>query len=253
MTMARVLIEDQRIGGQPALHACPLAQADAPLPTVLVYHGFTRSKELDCNLALMLARAGLRVVMPEADGHGERFDGDAAARQRRFWHILRSSLDELPALRADLQARGWIADGRLGVAGLSMGGFVALGALARFDWLRVGVSWMGAAHFHDISRTVHPPLGRCDAQTAAAHEACMAQLHPVEPGQCLDRLATRPLLLWHGERDEVVPFSESARLHAEMRRRGLADRLELVAEPVATHKLTQAGAEAGVRFLERQL
>lgn len=251
--MARLLIEHTRIGGWPALHAAPADPIDRPLPTVLLYHGFTRSKELDSNLAVMMATAGLRVVMPEADGHGERFDGDATARQRRFWHILRTCLDEMPSLREDLLSRGWVQDARLGVAGLSMGGFVALGALARFGWLRAGVSWMGAVNFREISRTVHPPLGRYDEQTAEAHDACMAQLHPDEPGQRLAQLATRPLMLWHGERDEVVPFRESAGLHAEMTRLGLADRLEWVADPVATHKLNEAGARAGVAFLERVL
>ena len=78
----------------------------------------------------MRARAGLRVVMPEADGHGERFDGDATARLLRFWDIVRGCIDEMSAIREDLEDRRLVKDGRIGVAGLSMGGFVALG-LAR--------------------------------------------------------------------------------------------------------------------------
>lgn len=251
--MARVLIEEARVGVLPALHACPLARCDAPLPTVIVCHGFTRSKELDSNLAFMLARAGMRVVMPEADGHGERFDGDAQGRLLRFWEILRNAIDEVPRVREDLEARGLVDGGRIAIAGLSMGGFVALGALARFGWLRAGVSWMGSAYFHDLARTLYPPLGVGDDATAAAHAAHMDRLQLVEPGAMLEQLASRPLLLWHGVRDEVVPFSESARLHADLTRRGLAGRVEFVADPAATHKLSQSAAEAGLRFLERVL
>lgn len=249
----RILVEETRLAGWPTLHAAPAARFDEPLPTVLVYHGFTRSKELDSNLAVMLARAGLRAVLPEAQGHGERFDGDAALRLTRFWDILKSCIDELPLLRDALQARGWVDGNRLGVAGLSMGGFVVLGALARYDGLRAGVSWMGSGHYLSLARTLYPPLGAYTPATAAAHEGHLTPLADYDPSLRLERLARQPLLLWHGVRDEVVPFSESARLYAELVRHGYADQVEFVADPMATHKLPVAGAEAGVAFLRRML
>jgi fermentation-respiration switch protein FrsA (DUF1100 family) len=251
--LSRILVESTHIAGWPALHAAPAALFDAPLPTVLVYHGFTRSKELDSNLALMLACAGLRAVMPEADGHGVRFEGDAAARQGRFWDILMSSIDELPRVRDDIVARGWVDAGRVGVAGLSLGGFVVLGALARYDGLRAGVSWMGAGHFSELSGTLHPPLGACTQASSAAHAGWLAVLADYDPSRWFDRLARQPLLLWHGVRDEVVPFAQSVRLHAELVRRGGGGRVELVLDPAASHKLPLAGAEAGVAFLAGRL
>ena len=251
--MSRILVEEVLLGGWPALHAAPAERFDAPLPTVLLCHGFTRSKELDSNLAVMLARAGLRAVLPEADGHGARFDGDAAQRLMRFWDIVRGCIDELPRLRDELIARGWVDAGRIAVAGLSMGGFVVLGGLARHDWLRAGVSWMGSGHYLDLARTLYPPLGAYTPATAAGHEARMAPLAGYDPSARLTRLARRPLLLWHGVRDETVPFSESARLHAALVRRGLARQLEFIADPNATHKLPLAGAQAGVDFLRRVL
>lgn len=251
--MARILIEDERLGGWPALHACPLTQADQPLPTVVVYHGFTRSKEHDSNLACMLAQAGFRVIMPEADGHGERFDGDAASRPLRFWDILRSCIDELAPIHQELLQRGWVLDGRIAVAGLSMGGFVTLGALVRYPWLQAGVSWMGSAYFQDLARTLYPPQGAYNEQTADRHESHMVRMCLYDPSTQLERLANRPLLLWHGVRDEVVPFSESARLHAQLVRQGLAQQVQLMADPNATHKLPVGGAQAGVDFLRRVL
>lgn len=253
-----VVVDALTLGGQPALMAAPAAAGDAALPIVVVYHGFTRSKELDSHLAVALAQAGLRAVMPEADGHGERHDGDDAARVRRFWSIVRSSIDELPALRADLRLRGLLAldpqgQDRLGVAGLSMGGFIALGCLALHTGLHAGVSWMGSGHYLDLARTLYPPLGRYDAATAAAHEAAMAPLAALDPCRSLHQLGATPLLLWHGVRDEIVPFTESARLHAEMVRQGVAGRLQFVADPLATHKLNVPAVAAGVDFLKGHL
>lgn len=252
-TMKRILIEEGRFGGLPGLHACPLDLAEAPLPTVIVWHGFTRSKEIDSNLAYMFAHAGLRVLMPEADGHGERLNRNPAAKPKNFWEILRSCIDEMPTLRDALMQRGLVQDGRIAVAGLSMGGFAALGALARYEWLCAGVSWMGSAYFLDLARTLHPPMQRYDASTADNHESHMLRLNLLDPSTTMERLANRPLLLWHGVRDEVVPFSESARLYADMVKQGLAERLEFVVDPQASHKLPMAGALAGVNFLTRIL
>jgi len=240
--MQRIVIEETRLGGQPAVLAAPADRIDAPLPTVLVYHGFTRSKEFDSNLAYMFARAGVRAILPEAQGHGERFDGDADARLLSFWDIVCGCIDEASQLREELVSRGLVQDGRLGVAGLSMGGFIALGCLARYEWLRAGVSWMGSGHFVELARVLYPPPADCVELLAA-----------YDPAPRMERLAGRPLLLWHGMRDEVVPCAESARLHAEMVRRGMAQKLQYIADPNATHKLTAAGAQAGVEFLAREL
>ena len=84
-------------------------------------HGYTSSKEVYAYFAYALARAGFRVVLPDADRHGERFDGDEARRLATFWEILRSNIDELPQIKAHFERLGLIADERIGVAGASMG------------------------------------------------------------------------------------------------------------------------------------
>lgn len=246
-----VLVRSHTLAGIPVLHAAPAAHWDAPLPTVLLYHGFTRSKELDSNLACMLAQVGLRAVMPEAEGHGARFDGDSAGRLRRFWDIVRCSIDELPALRTALVTRGWTADDQVAVAGLSMGGFIALGALARHEGLRAGVSWMGSGRYLELSHTLYPPLGPNADHTA--HAAAMAGLAQYDPWCQLERLARQPLLLWHGRNDEIVPCAESADLQQRLQAHNLDAQLEFVVDDQAGHKLNEAGARCGVHFLKRVL
>lgn len=246
-----ILLRAHTLAGVPVLHAAPAAHWDAPLPTVLLYHGFTRSKELDSNLACMLAQAGLRAVMPEAEGHGARFDGDSARRLHRFWDIVRNSIDEMPALRTALVARGWAAHNQVAVAGLSMGGFIALGALARHEGLQAGVSWMGSGRYLALSRTLYPPLGA--TADDAAHATAMAPLAEYDPERHLERLARQPLLLWHGQHDEIVPFSESAGLQQRLQALSLDEQLEFVADAQAGHKLNEAGARCGVHFLQRVL
>ena len=249
----RVSLDAEGVGGLPVLHAAPQAQAHLPLPTVFLYHGFTSSKELYSYLAFMLAQAGFRVIAPEALLHGRRFDGDEAGRPRQFWTILKANIDELPQLHAHYVAQGLVADGRVGVMGASMGGYTALGCMARYPWIKAVCSYMGSAYFQDSSQHLYPPLGHVDAGNAAEHSRCMQVLVDYEPSAQLEKLADRPLMLWHGGQDERVPYAESERLVSELGARGLTKNLRFIPELQATHKISVKAAEAGVAFLAEKL
>lgn len=252
--MAAVSMMQDDIDGIPAIHAVLADRVAEPLPTIFFFHGFnTSSKEITCYFGYMLALAGFRVVLPEADGHGDRFDGDEAARFGRFWDIVKRSIDELPRLREHCAARGLIDGDRVGIGGTSMGGFVALGALARHDWVRAAASYMGSGYYLDLSRTLFPPLGAWSEANAAQHAERMAPLRDYDITNRFERLGTRPLFVWHGERDDVVPFAEAARLRDDLTQRGLATRLEFIAEPLAGHRITNKSAVAGVRFFSAHL
>ncbi|UUZ75802.1 esterase [Polaromonas sp. P1(28)-13] len=248
-----VLMTEERIGDIPAIHAAPKARFDAPLPTIFLFHGYTSSKELNSYLGYMLAQAGFRVILPEADLHGARFDGNEAYRLTRFWDILRRNIDELPLYREHYASRGLIEGGRIGVAGTSMGGFTALGCMARYPWVKTVANYMGSGYYLDLSRTLYPPLGVCHAQNEAEHARCMLPLTEYDVSMQLDKLAGRPLLVWHGMRDEIVPFGESERLRADLTSRGLTGNLTYMADPNATHKLPMSAAAAGVAFFTRHL
>ncbi len=249
----RVSLDAEVVGGLPLLHAAPEALRHLPLPTVFLYHGFTSSKELYSYLAFMLAQAGFRVIVPEALLHGSRFDGDENGRTRRFWDILKSSIDELPQLHTHYVQGGLVDAGRVGVMGASMGGYTALACLVRYPWLRLACSFMGSAYFRDSSRHLYPPLGEVNAGNAAEHERRMHSLAAYEPSAQLDKLGNRPLMLWHGGQDDRVPFSESERLMADLTARDLAQQVQFIPEAPAGHKISVAAAEAGVAFFAKNL
>ena len=104
-----------------------------------------------------LAQAGFRVVMPDAEMHGARYNGDTDARMTHFWEILRQNIDEVPLLEA-LRDNDWVADERLAIAGASMGGMTALGAMARYAHLHSVACLMGSGYFMQLSQTLFPPL-----------------------------------------------------------------------------------------------
>jgi len=243
----------ETLAGIECLHATPAGQRHQPLPTVLFYHGFTSSKEVYAYFAVALAQAGFRAVMPDAELHGARYHGDAEARLGRFWEILKQNIDELPLLETALRNENLIAGERFAVAGASMGGMTALGAMARYPQIQSVACMMGSGYFMQLSESLFPPLVADTAEQKAQFAARMAPLADYDPCNHLEALANRPLLLWHGEADEVVPWAESVRLERTLRDNGLAQHLTTLSEKQIGHKITPSALTALVSFFKNLL
>lgn len=240
-------VKTAQLGDHEILHAFPAGMSEQPLPVVIFYHGFTSSKLVYSYFAVALAQAGFRVVMPDAPEHGARFSGDEQARLGQLWSILHGSLTEFAGLRDALYQAGLVADDRLAVAGASMGGMTALGIMARYPQVKCVASLMGSGYFTTLARTLFPPLGE------QAFDDVLAPLARWEVTHQLARLADRPLLLWHGEADDVVPAGETFRLQQALQREGLDSNLTCLWEAGVRHRITPTALEATVGFFEKHL
>lgn len=252
---AKSMIElaTESLDGIECLHAAPAGARDRALPTVIFWHGYLSSKEVYAWAAVALAQAGFRAIMPDADGHGSRYDGDEARRLSRFWDILRSNIDETAQIEKALRVRGWIEAGHFGVAGASMGGMTALGAMARYPQIDRVASLMGSGYFMSLSQTLFPPFPAQTPEQQAALSERLAPLASYDPSRQLARLADRPLLLWHGEADEVVPAAETRRLTAALRDARLDQRLTWLTEAGVGHKITPLALHSLVDFFRASL
>lgn len=102
------------------------------LGTVLLYHGLGAAKETQRKELAWLAEAGLRGICIDARHHGERADGVLellAADPNPHFRVMKIVHDtamEIPAIvDTCLSAYG----GKIGIAGISLGGFIAYAAV----------------------------------------------------------------------------------------------------------------------------
>lgn len=246
-------IQTDHFAGNEALHAFPAGKGQQPLPCVVFYHGFTSSKLVYSYFAVALAQAGFRVIMPDAPDHGARFSGNAERRLRQFWQILQGNLEEFATLRDALHQRNLIEDNRLAVGGASMGGMTALGIMTRHPEVRCVASLMGSGYFTSLARTLFPPLKITNAAQQETFDAILAPLAKWEVTGQLERVADRPLLLWHGEADDVVPAAESFRLQQALADEQRDARLTTLWEAGVAHRITPQALEATVGFFSRHL
>lgn len=104
--------------------------------SIILLHGYSSRASVHCEDGKAFVSDGIEVMMPDAPGHGYRDDGRLAQiatlpdeeRLAAIHGIAREWIDELPSLAAKCKLRG---SSRIGLIGISMGGFAALGALAQ--------------------------------------------------------------------------------------------------------------------------
>ncbi|HFZ8994487.1 TPA: esterase [Citrobacter freundii] len=246
-------IETRQLAQHSLLHAFPEGKRDTPLPCIVFYHGFTSSSLVYSYFAVALAQAGFRVIMPDAPGHGVRFNGDEQARMKQFWQILQQSMQEFAALRAAIKDENWLLDERLAVGGASMGGMTALGIMARHPEVKCVASLMASGYFCQLAQTLFPPLLPETPAQQAEFNAIIAPLAEWEVSHQLTRLADRPLLLWHGQEDDVVPAMETLRLQQALTQAGLDQNLTCLWEAGVRHRITPQALSATVTFFRQYL
>ncbi|MEG3133248.1 esterase [Rouxiella sp. T17] len=240
---------EENVEGIQIIHAVPAGKYHQKLPTVFFYHGFTSSKELYSYFGYNLAKAGYRVILPDALMHGARAESDHSVLLSHFWRILQNNVSDLALLKETFVARGLADEARLGVGGVSMGGMTTLAALVHFPWVKAAASLMGSGYFISLSDHLFPPTHL----SRAAFEAQTSLLLGCDISDKIALIAQKPLLVWHGEKDDVVPFIESAKLKQALEEYNEGANLTFISEPEASHKVSVSASNRTTDFFVSHL
>ena len=123
-----------------------LAESAGSRPAVLFYHGLHSDKDTHRKELESLAERGFLAVGVDAVGHGERRIPDLSAFLNReelmtqVAKLLRPSVEEVPLLIDHFTSEGHTP---IGLAGISFGGMLAFGAVAREPRLAAAVAILG--------------------------------------------------------------------------------------------------------------
>lgn len=238
---------------------------EGPKPGVVYYHGVTMRKEAyfyNHPLVHRLADAGLIVALPDAPGHGERPAGTTLIERLRqslpheFCADIEQAADEAPALLEWLGARPEVDNARLGVLGMSMGGYTAAVVAARLrERLRACVCIAGCANLaHCMATTDAIAPDECGPLDRSLDSETQGRIARIDPLAYPDRYAPLPLLLLHGDRDTWNPCVTSQQFTAALEPYYAAtpERLRLVLVPNAPHwPLGQEIVQEAVDWLRR--
>lgn len=209
----------------------------SPAPCVVACHGLGATKDSDEYrlLAGTLAAAGLALARFDFRGCGESSGLEQAT-------TIASRIEDVEAVLAFLAGQPGL-DGRFGLLGASLGGFVALHVAARRPALPV-VTWSTPASLTELANDDLPEGRALGVAFALEYAAGLYALAPRGvPGH----------LVVHGDADEVVGLEHGLTLHEQA-----ADPFDLLVIPGGDHRLTDAdhrarAVTASVDWLRRHL
>lgn len=206
-----------------ALHGwLVLPVAMGPVPAVVVLHGWGGNAQHMLPVAAPLRDAGFAVLLIDARCHGLS-DGDSFASLPRFAEDVSHARDWL-ARRREIDA------GRVAFLGHSVGAGAVLFAAARRGGVCAVVSVSAFAHPAEMMRRwlgAKPvPAIMVEWLLAYVERTIGHRFDEIAPLTSMARLDC-PVLIVHGEQDEVVPPADALRLHAA----GRAGQVELLRVP----------------------
>ncbi|MBM7693985.1 fermentation-respiration switch protein FrsA (DUF1100 family) [Peribacillus deserti] len=254
-----ISISKESIHHIPVLHIVKQEKRKEKLPFILFIHGITSAKEHNLHYAYLLAEKGFRVVLPDALYHGEReINLSENKLMLSFWDIVIKTIKEIEVLKDFYENAELIDTSRIGVAGTSMGGIITYGALSQYAWIKAGVSLMGNPAYVSYAKRQIENLKNSHIDIPLSNEE-LDQLYSVLASYDLtlnrEKLAGRPIFLWHGEKDTVVPYQDAYNFYESMSAEygNASHKIAFLLDKDASHKVSREGLLKTQEWFAKQL
>lgn len=183
-----------------------------PFPAVVILHGFTGNKTASfrkfVTLARRLALEGIATLRFDYRGCGDS-EGDAVLT------CIESEREDARAALRWLRNHSDVAENRIGILGVSLGGMVAVETMAEDEALKTGCLWAAVSRpALQLQIRATPELeqalrhhGYTEVDGWAIGRAFVEQMAMMEPLRAAERMRDRRVMLLHGERDQSVPLA----------------------------------------------
>jgi len=254
-----VIIENKKIAHIPVLQVVRRERRGEKLPLVIFVHGFTSAKEHNLHFGYLLAEAGYRVILPDALYHGERAENISERElQFSFWQIVLNEIKEIAAIKDELVRDGLVDEQRVGLAGTSMGGITTFGALTQYSWIKVAVSLMGTPCYKTFLELQIGELRKSRSELPLSDDELekeKGRLAVYDLSLQPEKLKKRPLFIWHGKLDQVVPYQYTYEFYNKIKPLYAEDEasLKFISDARAGHKVTREAFLETVKWFIKHL
>lgn len=249
------IITAEKLANIPCLIVSKQHKNTHPLPTILYFHGYTSAKEHNLPIAYLLAEKGFRVVLPDALYHGER-DGNLSKTELQisFWDIVLQNIRDVGQIKEALNRRELILDERIGLAGTSMGGITTASALTKYAWIKTAAILMGTPKISAYAEKLVDLYKDQLTITEEKLDQLFSALFKYDLSKQIEKLNNRPLLFWHGEKDEIIPFEQAYAFYLEADKQyENKEAIRFIGEPNRKHKVSRLAILETVKWFQTHL
>lgn len=201
---------------------------------IVVYHGWTHSKDEDIVIGIELAKKGLNVLMPDVVGHGSR--PQIPNHPLLFPNLLLQSQKEFQQIEAYLKSEEDLES--LSLAGISMGSIIANMIASQRKDLTVLGQLMGTNQLLDFIRYLGEKY-KLDPSIidSEAYIKLIESLSGYDLSKKFDVLNQTHLFIWHSQNDSVIPVNFTKQVQDYLS--GVEERpsYQLTIDPIGGHSL----------------
>jgi len=197
-----------------------------PFPCLVVQHGFSGNKEVARSVWSDMARAGIGTFAIDARLHGERGTPQqllaASQTAKGMRNLLQGTAVDLRRGLDYLSKRRGCDPHRLAYFGMSMGSFLGAMVAGADSRIRATVLLVGGGNWRTFLENtkgwdrVGIDLSKLNANPANL-DAAVKVLDPIDPVHWVGRIGPRPLLMFNGDVDTIVPPASARALHRAAR------------------------------------
>jgi len=193
----------KEIGGVPCLIA---RQDNALRPFLFWMHGRTAYKELDPGRFLRCLQRGINICAVDLPGHGQRLEAESQG-ANRIWPVVEQMSLEIDAVLEGLKSIEGFDIQRCAIGGMSAGGMAAITRLLKPHPFSALVL---EATCGDWSFIRNKPM--CAALSEEEFDA-------INPINHLDQWENIPVIAFHSEKDEWIPYEAASSFIESLRAR----------------------------------
>lgn len=203
--MSKINIDSKMIGHIPTLIVSQEENKHKNLPLVIFYHGWQINKKLILTQGRKLAEAGFRAVLPDAQNHGSRYQVPDKIPSMTFFNSIHSNLFEFGYI-VNYITRTFGQPEFIGVGGLSMGGMTTAALLTHHPEINAAAILMGTATLTEYRDQLLEYATHAGYWLPDDYKELTNWIPAYDLAKHTDRIGDRPVYIWHGRQDKLVPF-----------------------------------------------
>ncbi|MDO5041379.1 MAG: prolyl oligopeptidase family serine peptidase [Peptoniphilus sp.] len=226
---------------------------DKAKKTVIFYHGWSSSAKNQLFRANILASYGYRVVLPEAQFHGERGNleyEEETVFKNYFPRVIMHNIEEFPKIYKFIVEKLGADEDNMAVGGHSMGAITAGGLYTFKQNLKVALLFNGTMDWAWLAESLVEGEKEVPYERLRMNDF-LIQMNPLLQA---DDLVDRALVLLNGEEDDVMDPKSMEKFYDEISPKYKDKELIHFKKFEHTyHQLTTQMREEAIRFMKEKI